>query len=133
MSDTRPASSNDLQKGSYLMVEGIPCKVVDIQTSKSGKHGHAKHRITTMGLIDEKKRIIIVAGGENVDVPIVEKKNAQVLSIVGDVANVMETETFETFDLKIPDELKGQVTEGTVIMYWSILGDRMMKGIKTAA
>lgn len=115
------------------MVEGIPCKVVDIQTSKSGKHGHAKHRITTMGLIDEKKRIIIVAGGENVDVPIVEKKNAQVISINGDVANVMETETFETFDMKIPDELKGQVTEGTVILYWSILGDRVMKGIKTAA
>ncbi|MEK6874393.1 MAG: translation initiation factor IF-5A [Nanoarchaeota archaeon] len=131
MSDIRPMSSNELQKGSYIMVDGVPAKVVDLQTSKSGKHGHAKHRITTIGLIDEKKRIIVVAGGENVEVPIVEKKNAQVLSISDSISNVMDTETFETFDMEIPDELKGRVTEGTVVLYWQILGKKVIKDIKS--
>lgn len=113
------------------MVDGVPARVADIQTSKSGKHGHAKHRITTIGLLDEKKRIIIVAGGENVDVPIVEKKNAQVLSLSADIANVMDADTFETFDLAVPEELKGQVAEGTVVHYWQLMGQKFMKGIKS--
>ena len=69
-------------------------------------------------------------GHDNIEVPIVEKKNAQVLSIQGDTANVMDSETYETFDLKIPDELKGEVTEGVTVLYWIILEDKVMKQIK---
>ena len=69
-------------------------------------------------------------GHDNVEVPIVEKKSAQVLSIQENKANVMDSENFETFDLQIPEELKGQVSEGTNVMYWIILEDKVMKQIK---
>src|SRR3989344_6002176 len=96
---TKIVSANNIQKGSYIIIEGAGCKVVDVQISKPGKHGHSKVRISAMGLVDEKKRIIVLPGHDNVEVPIIEKKAAQVLSIHGDTANVMDAETYETFDL----------------------------------
>ena len=128
---TKIQNVGSLQKGSYVILEGAACKVVDMQVSRPGKHGHAKVRLTAVGLVDEKKRIVVMPGHDNVDVPIIEKKSAQVLSIQNDAANVMDSESYETFDLKIPEELKGQVVEGANVMYWVILEDKVMKQIKT--
>lgn len=127
---TKIVSANTLQKGSYIVIEGAACKISDTQTSKPGKHGHSKMRIQAVGIIDGKKRDIVMPGHENCDVPIIEKRSAQVLSVSGDVANVMDSETFETFDLKIPEELKGSCVEGCAILYWDVLGERVMKQVK---
>lgn len=127
----KSVGASEIQKGSYMLFEGVPCKVVDIQTSKTGKHGHAKMRMTGIGLIDEKKRMVIMPAHDNVDVPIVEKKNAQVLSVSGDTANVMDSESYETFDLKIPEEMKDQVTSGCQVLYWIIMESKIMKQIKS--
>jgi translation initiation factor 5A len=128
---TKIQSVGSLQKGSYVVLEGAACRVADMQVSRPGKHGHAKVRLTAVGLVDEKKRIVVMPGHDNVDVPIVEKKSAQVLSIQDDTANVMDSENYETFDLKIPEELKGQVAEGANVLYWVILNDKVMKQVKT--
>ncbi len=128
---TKQQSVGSLQKGSYIVLDGAACKVVDMQVSRPGKHGHAKVRLTAVGLVDEKKRITVMPGHDNVEVPIVEKKTAQVLSVQEDTANVMDSETYETFDLKIPEELKGQVSEGINVMYWVILNDKVMKQVKS--
>lgn len=123
-------SIGSLQKGNYIVVEGVACKVFSTQTSRPGKHGHAKVRMEAVGLIDGKKRVVVAPGHDNVEVPIVEKKNAQILSIQGDTANVMDSETYETFDLKIPEELNGSVVEGGNVLYWIILEDKVMKQVK---
>ena len=127
---TKMESVGSLQKGGYVVLEGAACRVADIQVSKSGKHGHSKVRLTAVGLVDEKKRVTIMPGHDNVEVPIVEKKTAQILSIHDNIANVMDSENYETFDLKIPEELKGQVTEGVSVLYWLVLDDKVMKQIK---
>ena len=127
---TKPVSVGSLQKGSYVVIEGVACRVSNTQTSRPGKHGHAKVRLDAVGLIDGKKRVIVAPGHDNIDAPIIEKKTAQVLSIQGDAVNVMDSESYETFDLKIPEELKGQVVEGSNVMYWDILGDKVMKQVK---
>ncbi len=128
---TKLASVGSLTKGSYVIVDGVACKVVSTATSRPGKHGHAKVRLSAVGLIDEKKRIVVMPGHDNIDVPIIEKKSAQVLSVQEDTANVMDSETYETFDLKIPEELKDEVVEGVNVMYWVILNDKVMKQVKS--
>lgn len=130
MSDTKPVSVGTLQKGNYVIIEGVACKVTDTQTSRPGKHGHAKVRLTGVGLLDDKKRVVVMPGHDSVDVPIVEKKTAQVLSIKGTKANVMDVETYETFDLDIPDELKATCVEGCQVLYWTIMDGKVMKQIK---
>lgn len=128
--DTKQISANQAKSGTCIVIDGVACKVVDVKISRPGKHGHAKCNITAVGLLDEKKRNIIVPGHDTLDVPVIDKRNAQVLSVTGDMANVMDSESFETFDLKIPEDMNGQVTEGVVILYWIILGHKVMKQIK---
>ena len=121
---------NELKVGRFIIIDDIACKVVDIQTSRPGKHGHAKCRLTAVGLTDNQKRIIVKPGHDKVEVPIIEKKDAQVLSVQGDMVSVMDMETYDTFDLKVPDELKDLVKEGIQIIYWIILGEKVLKQIK---
>ena len=128
--ETKKVDAGSLKPGSYIVMEGAACKVVDIQISRPGKHGHAKARITAVGLLDDKKRVEVMPGHDKVDVPVIGKRTAQVLSITGDTANIMDSETYETFDLKIPDELKGQVAEGAQVLYWVVLSEKVMKQVK---
>ena len=130
MAETKLVGVNTIKVGSYIVIEGAACKVTNIQVSKPGKHGHAKYRIEAVGLLDGRKRTIIIPGGDNVEVPIIEKRSAQVLSIAGNKATVMDNETFETFELDIPEELKDDVVEGCKIVYWDILGQKVIKQVK---
>lgn len=128
---TKPVDVGSLKKGSYVVIEGAASVVTDIQVSKSGKHGHAKVRMTAVGLVDDKKRVAVMPAHEKLDSPIIEKKTAQVLSVQDNMANVMDSATFETYDLKIPDELKAEVVPGVNVLYWLILNDKVIKQVQT--
>ncbi|HLC50125.1 MAG TPA: translation initiation factor IF-5A [Candidatus Nanoarchaeia archaeon] len=130
MADSKSIGANQVQKGTSILLDGVACKVVDVEISKPGKHGHSKVKISAVGLLDDRKRIVVMPGHDAIEVPIIGKKSAQVLSVQGNTANVMDAETYETFDLKIPDELKGQVVDGCSVLYWDIMGDRVMKQVK---
>lgn len=130
---TKVVGAGTIKENSYILIEGAACKVVSCETSKSGKHGHAKVRMVAIGLMDNKKREIVLPAHDNVEVPIIEKKSAQVLSVANDIANVMDEETYETFDLQIPEELKATVVPNCKILYWTILGVKVMKQLKGGA
>ncbi|MEM4245561.1 MAG: translation initiation factor IF-5A [Candidatus Nanoarchaeia archaeon] len=128
--ETRQTSASSLKEGSYVILDNIPCIVKSIETSKTGKHGHAKCRIEAIGMVDGRKIIKIMPGHEKVDVPIIEKRSAQVLSISGDKATVMDTESYETFEMEIPEDVKGQVVEGVQVLYWIIMDKKVIKQVK---
>ncbi|MBS3141577.1 translation initiation factor IF-5A [Candidatus Woesearchaeota archaeon] len=117
-----------LRVGNYAIIEGLPCVIKSIQTSKTGKHGHAKCRIEAVSIINDQKKIIVVPGHEKIEVPIIEKKNGQLLSITNNIANVMDLETFETFDIPISDELKETLKEGDAVQYWTVMDQKVLKG-----
>lgn len=127
---TKLVSVSTMQKGKYIVIDGVACKVMGTQTSRPGKHGHAKVRVEAVGLLDGRKREIVMPGHDNIETPIIEKRNAQVLSISGKSANVMDTETYETFDLEIPDDIQDKIKDGIVILYWDVLGQKVMKDSK---
>ena len=128
---TKVTEAGSAREGSYTVIDGAACRVVSTTISKPGKHGGTKIRFEAVGITDNRKRDLVMPTGENVTVPIIEKRSAQVLSITGDTANVMDSETYETFDLKIPEELKSTCIEGCSVLYWVILEDRVMKQIKS--
>lgn len=127
---TKLVQASTIKEGGYVIIDNAPCRVTNVQISKTGKHGAAKVRMVGVGVIDDKKREIVLPGSDNIEVPIIEKRSAQILSIAGDMANVMDAESYETFDIKIPDELKGKLSEGMQVLYWEVLGQRIMKQIK---
>jgi translation initiation factor 5A len=67
MADTKTITANNVQKGNFIILEGAACRVVDVEISKPGKHGHSKVRISAVGLTDDKKRIVVMPGHDNVD------------------------------------------------------------------
>jgi translation initiation factor 5A len=120
-----------LKKGDTILIDEAPCKVTEVSVSRPGKHGHAKMNMMAVGILDGKKRNLVLPGHDKVEAPIIEKKNAQILSIVGDKAQVMDTVTYETFEMEIPEELKGNVREGVEVLYWEIMGTKVMKQVKS--
>ena len=128
--DVKFTTAGAMKKGSFLLIDNVACRVTDTQTSKPGKHGHAKIRITASGILDNKRRELVCPAHDNINVPIIEKRSAQVLSISGIKANLMDSETYETFDMEIPEELRAEVVEGCNILYWVITGTKVMKQIK---
>jgi len=128
---TKLIAATSVQEGRYIILDDIPCRVTSIQISRPGKHGHAKVRITAIGIIDGKKRETVMPGHDMLQTPVIDKKTAQVLSVHGDVANVMDAETYETFDLEIPEELKADCVPGSNVLYWLITNVKIMKQIKS--
>ncbi len=130
MSETKLVEAGSLKPGSYVIFNNAACVVKNVQTAKTGKHGSAKCRIEAVGIVDGQKRIELYPAHDNVYVPIIEKKNAQVLSVHGDKANVMDTENYETFDLDIPEEFKESIKEGSQVVYWIVMDRKVIKQTK---
>jgi len=107
----------ELKEGRYMLIDGEPCKIINISTSKPGKHGEAKSNIDAVGIFDNRKRNIVHPVKHKVQVPMIDKRKAQILSISGDEVQLMDLDNYETFQLPILEEYKGQLTAGEEIMY----------------
>jgi translation initiation factor 5A len=119
------AEVRELKVGRYVLIDDEPCKIQSISTSKPGKHGEAKARIDAVGIFDEQKRSVVHPVKHKVGVPIIDKRSAQVLALIGaDVVQLMDMETYETFEMPVPEDLKGQIEPGKEILYLQAMGKR---------
>ena len=114
----------ELKENRYVLVDEEPCKILSIQTSKPGKHGEAKARLDVIGVFDGQKRSIVHPVTHKVRVPMIDRKKAQVLSMHGDRAQLMDLSTYDTFELPIPEEFIGQVEPGGEVWYLEAMGRR---------
>lgn len=116
------AEVRTLKVNRYMIIDDEPCKIMSISTSKPGKHGEAKARIEAIGVFDGQKRSIVHPVKHKVMVPIIDKRTAQVVALMGSNVQLMDMETYETFDMAIPDEFKGQLQPGNEVSYLEALG-----------
>jgi translation initiation factor 5A len=94
----------ELDEGSYVMMEDTPCKITSYSTAKPGKHGSAKARIDGKGVFDGKRRSLSQPVDAKIWVPIIERKQGQVVSVTDNDAQVMDLETYDTFTMRIPED-----------------------------
>ncbi len=87
-SATYPQQAGEIKKGSHLMIKGRPCKCVEVSTSKTGKHGHAKAHIVAIDIFTGKKLEDLCPTSHNLDVPFVKRTEFQVLMADPDTGNV---------------------------------------------
>jgi len=128
---TNVGTLKDCKPGSYLMIDGEPCRVTSFIKSKPGKHGAAKVRLEGAGLFDNKKRVLMKPADSNVNIPVIEKKKAQVLSVSGDIAQLMDLDSYETFDASVPEDLKGKLDSGVEVIYWQFESKLQIKEIRS--
>jgi translation initiation factor 5A len=113
-----------IKEGRYIVIEDEPCKVLGIATSKPGKHGAAKARIDAVGIFDGMKRSIVQPVSAKTYIPVVERKSGQVISIAGNMAQLMDMKDFSNFEIIIPEDRKGHVEVGKEIMYIESMGKK---------
>lgn len=116
--DEKLGNLKELKEGSYVMVDGEPCKVTKVELSKPGKHGSAKARIEAVGIFDDKKRSIMKPADSDCSIPVIEKRTGQVVSVVGNMVQLMDMSDYSTFEATLPDELRAKAQPGTEIGYW---------------
>jgi translation initiation factor 5A len=118
------AEVRSLKPNRYVIIDEEPCKILSITTSKPGKHGEAKARIEAVGIFDEQKRSVVHPVTHRVKVPIIDKRSAQVIAIMGDEVQLMDMKTYEMFNLPIEEEWKGKLEPGSEILYLEAMGKR---------
>ena len=105
----------DLKPGRFLLIDGVPCRVVEIDVSSPGKHGAAKMRITAVGIFDGSKKTLLKPSSADIEVPVINKKKAQVVSITENLVQLMDLESYETYEVPIPEDLKGSLKPGAEV------------------
>jgi translation initiation factor 5A len=116
------AEVRTLKVNRYMIIDDEPCKIMSISTSKPGKHGEAKARIEAIGIFDGQKRSVVHPVKHKVNVPLIDKRTAQILALMGDNVQLMDLETYDTFEMPIPSEFKEQLKPGNEVSYLEALG-----------
>lgn len=127
ISMSKPVDVGSIKVGQYILIDDEPCRIVEYEKSKPGKHGAAKARIVAIGLFTEQKKNVISPVDAKIEVPVIEKRSGQVISVMGDMVQMMDLESYETFETPMPkeSELSSKLNSGVEVEYW-----KMSVGIK---
>lgn len=129
---SRPAELGELKEGSYVILEDSPCRVVELEKSKPGKHGSAKVRIVAIDIFTGSKRSYVGPASSRVDIPVIEKGAGQVLSITGNTVQLMDLQTFATFDAdSVEEDVRPKLKEGQEVEYWKVMDKVRIVRIKS--
>jgi len=108
-SATFPMQCSALRKNGHVVLKGRPCKIVEMSTSKTGKHGHAKVHLVGLDIFTGKKLEDLSPSTHNMEVPNVVRKEYQLLDISEDnFLSLMAEDGSTKDDVKLPD---GEVGE----------------------
>ncbi|KAL3323108.1 hypothetical protein AABB24_040290, partial [Solanum stoloniferum] len=138
-SKTYPQQAGTIRKNGYIVIKGRPCKVVEVSTSKTGKHGHAKCHFVAIDIFNGKKLEDIVPSSHNCDVPHVNRTDYQLIDISEDGFVSLLTENGNTKDdLRLPtddtllNQVKGGFEEGKdlVLSVMSAMGEEQICAVK---
>jgi translation initiation factor 5A len=111
-----------LKVGSYIIIDNEPCRIVSYDHSKPGKHGSAKARVAAIGVFDGSKHSLVSPVSANVEVPLINKRSGQVISISGNTLQIMDLETFEVFETSsVEEEVRDKIRQGGEVEYWQVL------------
>jgi len=130
---TKPVELGSLKEGHNIVIDGEPCRIVEVEKSKPGKHGSAKVRLVAIGIFDEVKRSLVGPADNRVEVPIVDKRSGQVVAISSDTVSVMDNENLQIVEVPLPKDegLKAKIEPGVSVEYWSIMGRYMLVNVKS--
>src|SRR3989344_7012462 len=119
-------NATEAKPGTNIIIDGDSYSVKKNDISKTGKHGSSKCRIEAAGIISGQKKIIAVPWHERFEVPMIDKRKGQVLSL-GDRVNIMDLESFETMEIDCDEEIRNELQENSNVEYWDVEGRKIVK------
>jgi len=113
---TYPMQCSALRKGGHVLIKNRPCKIIDMSTSKTGKHGHAKVHLIAEDIFTKKKLEDLSPSTHNMDVPHVTRKEYAFLALDdGFLSLYDETAGVTRDDVKMPEPIAGDEKRQEVI------------------
>lgn len=79
-----PVQASSLRKSHHVLIKDHPCKIVEMSSSKTGKHGHAKIHFVAIDIFDGKKYEDICPSTHNMQAPKVTREECQAIGIDDD-------------------------------------------------
>ena len=138
-SATYPMQCSALRKNGHVVLKGRPCKIVEMSTSKTGKHGHAKVHLVGIDIFTGKKLEDLSPSTHNMDVPNVSRVEYSLLNIDDGFLSLMLSDGSTKDDVKLPDgelgqKLQDEFDEGKELMVSviSAMGEEACIGYKEA-
>merc|ERR1711972_915700 len=113
-SETFPMQCSALRKGGFVMIKNRPCKIVEMSTSKTGKHGHARVHLVALDIFTGKKLEDICPSTHNMEVPNVKRKDYQLIGMDDDFLSLMDDTGDTREDLKCPEDAVGEEIKSAV-------------------
>ncbi|KAF0508017.1 Eukaryotic translation initiation factor 5A [Gigaspora margarita] len=110
-SATYPIQCSALRKNGYVLLKGRPCKIVEMSTSKTGKHGHAKVHLVGLDIFTGKKLEDISPSTHNMDVPNVSRNEYQLLNVDDNFLSLMTNDGSTKDDVRVPEGEMGKSLE----------------------
>ena len=101
-SETYPMEAGQIRKSGHIMIKGNPCKVIDVSTSKTGKHGHAKCHFVAQDIFTGKKMEDLVPASHTTSVPFVKKVEYQCIGIDEEFLTLLQEDGSTREDIKLP-------------------------------
>ena len=129
---SRPVDLGTLKEGSYIIIDGEACKVVEVEKSKPGKHGSAKVRLTAIAVFTGSKKTFIGTVDTHVEVPMIDKRAAQVISATPTSVQLMDLQSFEVTESPMPaePEFQGKLQPGSEVEVWLVMGKSKIMRLK---
>jgi translation initiation factor 5A len=127
------AKVGELKQGSYAIINDEPSQIVSIQKSKPGKHGSAKFRCTAISIFDGRKQSFVSSTDATIQIPIVDKRSGQVVSMGPTSIQLMDLETYDMMDVAIPtdEEIASKLEAGKDVEYWIIMDRVKIQRVKS--
>jgi len=136
-SETYPQQCSALRKNGYVLLKSRPCKIVEMSTSKTGKHGHAKVHLVGIDIFTGKKYEDICPSTHNMNVPNVGRKDYQLLNIDDGFMQLMDDGGDTKDDLKLPEtdigkeiQEKFDLGESIMVTVLTAMGEELAIGVK---
>ncbi|EGX44219.1 hypothetical protein AOL_s00210g8 [Orbilia oligospora ATCC 24927] len=136
---TFPMQCSALRKNGHVVIKGRPCKIVDMSTSKTGKHGHAKVHLVAIDIFTGKKLEDLSPSTHNMDVPHVVRNEYQLIDIDDGYLNLMTSDGNPKDDVKLPEgdlgkEIQTAFDEGRdlIVTIVSSMGEEQALAYKDA-
>jgi len=118
---TYPMQCSALRKNGFVVIKSRPCKIVDMSTSKTGKHGHAKVHLVGIDIFTNKKFEDLSPSTHNMDVPNVSRSEYSLINIDDGFLSLMNSDGSTKDDVKLPegdlgDKLSAEFDEGKELL-----------------
>jgi translation initiation factor 5A len=116
------ATAEDLKKGECIIINNGIYKITRKEVVAVGTHSHSKTKIYVVPIEGGGEKNYIYNHQDKVEIPEIENRVGQIISIGENSLQVMDTKTYETLEVLSNQEILDKAEEGKILFFFTYQG-----------